>query len=275
MGINRPVSAKQRSDLTGRYLFILVLASLCSSCDQWDLAVEIPFIATWNGKAITCDSVAPALSDLRFYVSDPQLMDNKGRWHDVRFATEMAWQNDTVALVDLENGEGECVNGSPEVFSRLVGVALAGEYRGLRFTVGVPFSLNHANPMTAGPPLDDPHMHWHWRSGYKFLRAGIRTGNDGFWLHLGSTGCEGTVGHVTGCRFPNRIEVMLPDFSPGQSTVAIDLASLTAGVDLGDAVPDDCSSGPAETSCVAPFAALGINHSTGKQDGTQRVFSVQ
>jgi len=157
----------------------------------------------------------------------------------------------------------------------MVGVARAGEYRGLRFTVGVPFSLNHANPMTAGPPLDDPAMHWHWRSGYKFLRAGIRTENDGFWIHVGSTGCEGTVGHVTGCRSPNRIQIELPEFAPGGSAVAIDLAALVAGIDLDDEVPGDCSSGPAESSCTAPFGALGINHSTGKQEGTQSVFSVQ
>jgi uncharacterized repeat protein (TIGR04052 family) len=273
--MNRPASVKQRTELPRRYLFILALASLCASCDQWDLPVEISFVATWNGDPIACDSATPALTDLRFYISDPQLRDSEGRWHDVRFATEMSWQNDAVALIDLENGEGACVNGTPDVLSDMVGVARAGEYRGLRFTVGVPFSLNHANPMTAGPPLDDPAMHWHWRSGYKFLRAGIRTANDGFWIHVGSTGCEGTVGHVTGCRSPNRIQIELPEFAPGGSAVAIDLAALVAGIDLDDEVPGDCSSGPAESSCTAPFGALGINHSTGKQEGTQSVFSVQ
>ena len=271
----RSASVRQRTDLIRRHLAILALASLCMSCEQWDLPVEIPFVATWHGDPIACDSVAPALTDLRFYISDPQLLDSEGRWHDVRFATEMSWQNDAVALIDLENGEGACVNGTPEVLSDMGGVARAGEYRGLRFTIGVPFSLNHANPMTAGPPLDDPDMHWHWRSGYKFLRAGIRTENDGFWIHVGSTGCEGTVGHVTGCRSPNRIQIALPDFTPGKSTVAINLAALAAGTDLNDEVPGDCSSGPAESACVAPFSALGINHSTGKQEGTQSVFSVQ
>ena len=258
-----------------RYLAILTLASLCVSCDQWDLGVKIPFVATWNGEPLACDSTAPALTDLRFYVSDPKLIDNEGHSHDIRFATEMPWQNDAVALIDLENGDGMCLNGTQGVFSYLVGVAQTGEYRGLRFTVGVPFSLNHENPLTAGPPLDDSNMHWHWRSGYKFLRAGIRTENDGFWIHVGSTACEGTVGHVTGCRFPNRIRIELPGFVPGESTVAIDLARLVAGVNLEDGSSGDCSSGPAETSCVAPFTALGIDHATGKQEGTQSVFSVQ
>ena len=239
------------------------------------MGVEIPFVATWNGNLLACDSAAPALTDLRFYVSDPQLIDSDGRWHDVRFATEFPWQNDAVALIDLENGNEACVNGTPNVYSNVVGVARAGDYRGLRFTVGVPFSLNHANPLTARPPLDDADMHWHWRSGYKFLRAGIRTQNDGYWIHVGSAGCEGTVGHVTGCGFPNRILVELPEFSPGTNMVAIDLAALAAGIDLKDGASTDCSSGPAETSCAAAFGALGINHATGEQEGTQSVFSAQ
>jgi uncharacterized repeat protein (TIGR04052 family) len=275
MKTSRAGSVNQLTELPKRHLAILAVASLCLSCDQWDLGVDIPFLATWNGEPLACDSAEPALTDLRFYVSDPQLIDSEGRIHDVRFATEMHWQNDAVALIDLENGEAACINGTPDVFNHLVGVARAGEYRGLRFTVGVPFSLNHANPLTAAPPLNDEAMHWHWRSGYKFLRAGIRTGNDGFWIHVGSTGCKGTVGHVTGCRFPNRVQVELPEFIPGKSTVAIDLAALTAGVNLEDGKPGDCSSGPAEISCLAAFGALGINHATGEQKGIQSVFSVR
>lgn len=258
-----------------RNLVAICIACLCVSCGQWDLGVKIPFTATWQGEPLGCDTASPALTDLRFYVSKPQLIDSQGRSHDVRFATEMPWQNDAVALIDLENGAGACLNGTNDVFAYLVGVAPPGEYRGLRFTVGVPFRLNHANPMTAGAPLDDTDMHWHWRSGYKFLRAGVRTDTDGFWIHVGSTGCEGTVGHIRGCRFPNRIEVELPEFVPGDSTVEIDIAELVSGTNLEDQTRSDCSSGPPETSCSAPFAALGIDHLTGQQSGAQSVFSVQ
>jgi len=258
-----------------RILVALGFASLCGSCGQWDLGVQIPFIATWQGSPIGCDSAAPSLTDLRFYVSKPQLVDTAGRSRDIRFATEFEWQNDAVAYLDLENGSGSCQNGTQELFSDVIGVARAGEYKGLRFTIGVPFRLNHANPLTASPPLDDPDMHWHWRSGYKFLRAGIRTETDGMWIHTGSAACDGTVGHITGCKFPNRIEVFLPDFVPGESTVRIELAELFRATDLEDGELTDCSSGPAERPCVAPFAALGIDFSTGEQTGTQSVFSVQ
>lgn len=248
---------------------------VCASCSQWDQPVNIPFVATWQGVPIDCTSEGTALSDLRFYVSNVQLIDAEGRGHDLRLATEMGWQNDAVAQIDLEDGTGACQNGTSDTASYVLGVASAREYTGLRFTVGVPFRLNHENPLTAKPPLDDPDMHWHWRSGYKFLRAGVRTETDGFWIHTGSAGCAGTVGNISGCRFPNRIDVYLPEFVVGNDAVNVDLSALVADVDLGDEVRTDCSSGPPEQTCVAPFAALGIEFTTGKQAGTQRVFSVQ
>ena len=258
-----------------RLLAALTVAWLCTSCSQLDQPIKIPFIATWQAQAIDCRTPGKALSDLRFYVGNVQLIDSEGVAHDVRFATEMEWQNDAVALIDLEDGLGACQNGTSTTYDHVLGVAPAADYRGLRFTVGVPFRINHANPLTAKPPLDEQDMHWHWRSGYKFLRAGIRSEDDGFWIHVGSAGCEGTVGHITDCKFPNRIEVSLPEFVPGTHSVSIDLAALVAGTDLADTMQSDCSSGPPETSCVAPFAALGIDFASGKQTGTQSVFSVQ
>mgnify|MGYP001824952602 FL=1 len=248
---------------------------LAPSCGQWDLPVEIPVVATWHGQPIDCQSEGTFLTDLRFYVSDVQLIDSSGRAHDVRYATEFEWQNDAVALIDLENGEGACANGTPAIHDRLLGVARARDYRGLRFTVGVPFRLNHANPQTATPPLDDADMHWHQRSGYRFLRAGISNETDGFWVHGGSNGCEGPVGHIRACRFPNRFDITLPDFVPGQHAVSVDLGVLVADIDLANGQPSDCSSGLAESACIAPFAALGIDFLTGKPEGGQRVFGIR
>ena len=258
-----------------RLLLALCAASCAVSCSRWDLGVEIPVVATWQGQAIHCDSDGPSLTDLRLYISKPQLVDADGRAHDMRFATEFEWQNDAVAFIDLETGSGTCSGGTREVFDRLIGVARAGDYRGLRFTIGVPFRLNHENPRTAGPPLNDLAMHSNRRSGYKFIRAGVRTDVDGFWMHGGSAGCEGNVGNITACRFPNRIEVFLPDFVPGEHAIALDLAALVEGTDLADRVQTDCTSGPSEPACVAPFAALGIDFASGRANGLQRVFSIR
>lgn len=270
----RPTRTKRLTDSV-RIAFALIALSGLVSCGRWDLGVEIPVIASWKGQPIDCTGDGPVLSDLRFYLSNPQLLDGEGKAHDVRFATEFEWQNDAVAFIDLEDGSGACENGTEETFDRIIGVARDRQYRGLRFTIGVPFRLNHENPLTATPPLDDPAMHWHWRSGYKFLRAGVHTEDDGFWIHSGSAGCEGTVGHITGCRYPNRIEVFLPDFVPGDSAIEIDLAELLNGTDLGDGEASDCSSGPPESACVAPYAALGIDFATGRSNGAQKVFGAR
>ncbi len=261
--------------MPARNILAFGLAALSLSCSRWDLGLEVPFVATWDGAPLSCEGGERSLTDLRFYISNPQVVTADGIVRDVGFAVERPWQNDVVALIDLEDGTGACENGTAEVATKLVGIVRNGDYRTLRFTVGVPFRVNHGNPLTARPPLDDPDMHWHWRSGYKFLRAGVRTESDGFWIHVGSAGCEGTVGNITGCRFPNRIEVELDGFVPGESRVAIDLAKLTAGIELGDGTRTDCSSGPAEENCIAPFRALGIDFATGIQDGVQGVFSLQ
>ncbi len=68
--------------------------------------------------------------------------------------------------------------------------APVGDYKGLRFSVGVPRALNHADPQEAKLPLGfDSGMFWSWNPGYIFYRlegftqvAGKRTP---FLLHLG------------------------------------------------------------------------------------------
>ena len=78
--------------------------------------------------------------------------------------------------------------------------------------------------------------------------------------------------HITGCRFPNRVNVLLPEFLPGKDSVVVDLAALLKETDLLDAEATDCSSGPAERSCEAPFRALGLDFVTGSALDTQDVF---
>lgn len=236
--------------------------------------MNIPFKATWGDTELSCAEGDLRLSDLRFYLSAVELIDATGNSHALELHTDIPWQQSDLALVDLENGQAACNGGNSATYAYLVGGVPPGNYTGLRFTLGVPFDRNHANPLTAAAPLDDPAMHWHWRSGYKFLRAGAATRDDGFWIHLGSAGCEGTVRNISGCRFPNRVVVELDGFVPNEDTVSIDLMALFDGIDFTDGVAGDCSSGPSESACAAPFSALGLNFATGDLSGQQRVFSV-
>jgi uncharacterized repeat protein (TIGR04052 family) len=135
----------------------------------------------------------------------------------------------------------------------------------LRFTLGVPFALNHADPTEAQPPLDQTVMHWHWQAGYKFLRAAVQTGDATAWLHLGSTGCQGRIGAVTGCAHPNRPVVTLTPFNVVSDVVAVDIGALFADLPATDGARQ-CQSEPDNTLCAPLLAHLGL------ADSAQDVF---
>ena len=197
----------------------LLLVVALAACSEPQIPVEISFVATFGEQVIQCEPEPSdaSLSDLRLYVSNVELMEStSGESVPLRLRPDPGWQSADVTLIDLEDGQGTCANGTPSVNAILTGDAPARDFDGIRLEIGVPFELNHANPLTAEAPLDDAAMHWHWRSGYKFLRAGLDSNDDGFWLHLGSAGCEGTVQNIRSCKFPNRVTVELSDFDPGR-----------------------------------------------------------
>lgn len=254
-------------------LFVTILIS-CISCSAKRAPVHVDFTANWEGQPLLCTDAEIALTDMRFFVSNVVLIDSAGGEHEIQLTPDAHWQQHDVTLIDLENGDGSCMNGTPDMNRSITGKAASADFVGIQFTVGVPFELNHANPLLAEAPLNDAAMHWHWRSGYKFLRAGLSTPTDGFWVHLGSTGCEGTTQNISKCRFPNRVRVELLDFSPVSDQIAIELSELFRNVDLDDGNRSDCSSSPAETSCENPFDALGLLNDAADRQQAQRVFRV-
>ncbi len=248
-----------------RFISLSLLFLLSVACARQPEPYAIRFAALSGDEPVACGD--SALTDLRFFVSEVEFFDANGESVSAALQADGAWQNESVALLDLEDGTGLCQNGSAATNDRIKVVAPPAEYIGLRFTIGVPFGLNHANPLTAEPPLDDAAMHWHWRSGYKFLRAGWASDERSAGLHLGSTACRGTVGNIVGCDAPNRVMVRLQAFHPGRDTVGVDVQALLADTTGG------CESGPAEPHCRGAFAALGLPF----QDGIasdQTVFRV-
>ena len=142
-----------------RLLLLATLASL-SACQPKQTDLSIPFVAEFNGQGIQCGADLPlALTDLRFFVHDVELHDASGEGIATRIVRDAAWQNGQVAMIDLESGTDACDDGTPAIndvlrLSVAGGVAVE-EIHGLAFTLGVPFELNHDNPLKAAPPLDD------------------------------------------------------------------------------------------------------------------------
>ncbi|MGB5352303.1 MAG: MbnP family copper-binding protein [Woeseia sp.] len=243
------------------FKILLLFCTALASCGPGKQLVEIPFSAKFGDSALSCVSALPALrlTDLRFYVSDVFLLRDNGTDVPLEMIRDSAWQNADVALIDLEDGSATCRNGTAAMNSVLKGRAPAGDYQGLRFTLGVPETLNHGDPLIAEAPLTDVAMHWHWRSGYKFLRAGLEKDGTSYRLHLGSALCHGVIGNLQGCDAGNRAHVLLEEFNFRDDTVVLDLTSLIAEFQAPVAPTQHCEMGPDEAACDAFRSALGLD----------------
>lgn len=232
--------------------------------------MDITFEVRFDGRPIDCRSPVDgaALTDLRLYVHGLAMRDG-GDSVDVTLIDDGQWQDGRVALLDFEDGSGTCVNGSSAVNRTVRGLVpepLEGSVD-FEFAIGMPAELNHQDPLLAPPPRNLTAMHWHWRTGYKFLRAGVETGADRAWMHLGSARCTRSTHGEFDCSAANRPWVRLTDFDPRADVVVIDLARLL-GPTLGDARPWSCESGVAEQSaCRLAFSELGLDVETGQARG--------
>lgn len=253
-----------------------------SSCGSNDEAVELRFSALVGSEPFRCGTTYADLGagteltpvDLRFYVHDVRLLREDGSEVRVELDDDGKWQNGEVVLLDFEDGCGDM--GNADLNDRVLGVAPAGPYTGIRFKVGVPEHLNHADASLAGAPLNLTSLFWNWNAGYKFLRVDGRSGSFEQWrLHLGSTGCTGDMAGDARCTTSNIVDVSLEGFDPTAQPVVADLARLVEGSTLANTgeSPPGCMSGPMDPDCAPLFENLGLPFGE-MPAGTQRFFRV-
>jgi len=164
-------------------LAVLTLAGLTACDDSTGPAgptdVTVNFAALVNGETLVCgasyagvgvSSTEITPTDFRLYVSDVQLLRSDGSSEALELEQDGLWQRENVALLDFENGSASCVNGTTGTNTSVRGTVPAGSYTGLRFTLGVPASLNHQDQAAAPPPFDLSALFWSWNGGYKFVR---------------------------------------------------------------------------------------------------------
>jgi len=128
----------------------------------------------------------------------------------------------------------------------------------IRFTLGVPFELNHLNPLTQPSPINDSSMFWGWRGGHKFIRIELFSQGDDWLFHLGSTGCKALSpvrAPKSECLHPNRVRVSLP-FTEKTSAIKFDLAVLLNDIALTR--DNSCQSAVDEESCKVLFKNLDM-----------------
>jgi len=227
---------------------------------------ERPFrrAEVYRGLAGGADELT--LSELRFYVSRPRLLDAAGREYVLNLNGD-ARTSAQLSLLDFAEAPERSLRGSLALPADARPVALA-------FELGVPFSENHQDVSTARAPLDASNMFWVWRHGYKFLRLEAESrgtsGAQPVSVHLGSTGCAGEspIAAPARCKHPNRVQVRLERFDAKRDVVQLDLAPLLASLSLpARDASAGCESDPEDPDCAGVFAALGLRGSAG-----QRVF---
>lgn len=260
---------------------------------QQDREVSIRFAAvvgdqpfacgnSYEGIGATASKVTP--SDFRFYVSGVELIDATGKAVPLKLDQDERWQHRDVALLDFENRTGPCLTGTQETRDVIAGTVPAGTYRGLRFSLGVPFELNHADATIAPSPLNLTSLFWNWQAGYKFLRVDLSTSGRpqdikpgdvprfgdraasnrlGFAIHLGSTMCaaEGPNKAPANCANPNRPTIEFSSFDPDKDVVLADLKSVLEGVNVDTnqaESPAGCMSTPTDGDCNPLLRNFGL-----------------
>lgn len=215
------------------------------------------------------------LLDFRMYVNGLTLLTADGGEVPLALEQDGMWQHEDVALLDFEDGTAGCAEtGNSALRDVVVGTAPAGEYVGLRFGLGVPEALNHADTTLAPAPLNVGSLFWVWQSGYKFLRLDLsnenEAPNDKWFVHLGSGGCESadpTTAPEVACARPNRPTVTLAGFDPEADTVVVDAAALLVDADVSvntPMTPPGCMSNPVDVDeCPAVFDGFGLSWDDG------------
>ncbi|GBF43765.1 lipoprotein [Leptospira ellinghausenii] len=251
------------------------LALLALSLPQ---PVNLNFEALANGQTlvtnadVTADSRAVRFRDFRFYVSEVKMVRADGSTADVTLLADNVWQSNGVTLVDLETTQ------TTETNSKVTGTVAAGSYTGIKFTVGVPESLNHLDRTTQISPLNNGAMYWSWTGGYKHAKIEFSLNTQSNWtsLHLGSTSCSGAPNYGN-CANKYRANITLSGLTnQNNQTVSMSLDQL-----IKDHVPGaanvSCMPGGADTNCQPLIRSFGLNATSGAMDSSisQRVFSLK
>lgn len=242
--------------------------------------VALPFKALIDGIPVNCRSqyedvgatnTRVRVGDMRMYIHDVSLIDEAGTAVPVELDQD-AFQRDNVVLLDFETGESICTDGTAETHTEVTGTVPGGSYTGVRFTVGLPFELNHV-VQEAGvtpAPFDLAPMYRSVTAGYRFFKLNLTSEVSALdWpVYVGSTGCSGFESDVT-CTSENLQTFTVTNFDWRSDTVVFALDVLLETTDLsknstytvGTTVydtPDGCQSDPSDADCAGIFSSYGL-----------------
>ncbi|WP_157884369.1 MbnP family copper-binding protein [Paraglaciecola hydrolytica] len=246
------------------------------SCSDWYSNSPLSRIKVelWYGqqemscaKPIDSDTFNWSIELLAFFLSDLSI-EQDGQQLFLPL-TSNDWQTTNLAL--LRFTKAQCADKKQQVldddvlaeqpFQSLqlaVPLALA-ETTQLRFTLGLPFDINHLNPLSQPSPLNMPSMFWSWRGGHKFLRLDMLGEQDAWNFHLGSTGCTSASAMrspQTECVHANTLHFSLSKQQQGERLI-VHLDKLLQGLELNGR--NSCLMQSDKTSCQVLMSNLTDN----------------
>jgi uncharacterized repeat protein (TIGR04052 family) len=212
-----------------------------SSCSRLDEAESIALEIWHNGSKLDCNAFKNnqqvwSIQQFAFFISNVKLSAENTQ-HQPQLSTT-PWQTNDVVLMqphfDDCNTQSEVVDKTAQnnqvnsvtlktnnnvQFTTPVDLDAAEQ---LSFTLAVPFTLNHQNPLLQPSPLNLPSMFWSWRSGHKFFRLDMQGPSKNWVFHLGSVGCT-SVSTMRSpqeeCVQPNRVSFQLDKKQNGSKLV--------------------------------------------------------
>jgi len=205
-----------------RFGILIALLLILTGCNKFlggaRAPGDIPFILTGVERGACPMGVKIGrdkwqLDYFAFYLSEPELRID-GKWQPVKF-TQTEWQTPSTALLQFHslcsNPDDANTKITLDVSEKLLKLAT-----NLRFSMGLPFDVNHANPLAQPAPLNYPAMSYNMQNGHRFMRLDLSNTSDNnqrWSYHLGSAGCESAgpdVAPEKSCTFTNRVEFILP-----------------------------------------------------------------
>jgi uncharacterized repeat protein (TIGR04052 family) len=238
-----------------------VLLMSITGCTK-PVSVTLPFELSYHGQPVSCEHFPSStdditLKDFRLYLHDVALQNSTGEWTALEL-DQNNWQNGVTTLLDFENAKANCKLGNQATNTLISGNLPADDYQAVRFKVGVPFDLNHQNPLIAKPPLNESSMHWHWQGGYKFVRAEFTINNQPRRMHVGSLQCKGEIGNITHCEKPNRPQFTLNDLEMSKTTITVSLDKLLESQQNDDGLKLTCMGGSGHPWCAGALDWIGL-----------------
>lgn len=236
----------------------LLLSTIISACGRVYVPQIVDLRVTYGEQEVGCDKrlmlagTEWRLDALKWYLSALEIQYQQS-WQPLKLISSnsqhsgvVLFENDQCKKQQLQLALQESVDWQ--------------QVSAIRFRLGLPFALNHDNPLKQPEPINRSDMFWSWQGGHKFLRADLSSDDTAWSFHLGSIGCVSASAMrspTQQCKQPNLLDYQVNTYQrPG--TLTLHLEQLLKGIQLNAA--NSCRfHGMQEQSCAAILENLTDN----------------